>query len=121
MFQRLARAGAFVVPSCAAIGLIAAPVAHAAGWGAIAYSPATNVYGYSYAAASQPEAEAIAVGFCLEHGGTDCQLAVSSDLCMALAANDSTWAGGWGMTLPEAEAAAMATDPARTVLFSQCA
>lgn len=99
-----------------------APTASAAGtWAAIAYSPETTAYGYSYNASNQAEAESVAMGYCYSYGGTDCQSAAWAPTgCLALATSPTNWAGGLGITQADAEADALYENGGGTILVSGC-
>ena len=72
---------------------IAAPIAGALGWGAIAISPDTGRVGYSKGLNSPIEAQQAAVGLCRAR---DCRAVVNfTNACGAVAqASDTSWA--WG-------------------------
>jgi hypothetical protein len=99
-----------------------APTANAAGsWASIAYSPDTGAYGYGYNAGSKDEAINIAMGYCYQYGGTDCQVAASAASgCLALADSPTHWSGGLGVTQPAAEADALYDNGGGTILVSGC-
>lgn len=124
--KRLAAPAAALLAGAAAFGFSAvsplAPTANAAGsWAAIAYSPDTSAYGYGYNASSKSEAEGIAMDYCYQYGGTDCQIAASNSTgCMALADSPTHWAGGLGVTQADAEADALYSNGGGTILVSGC-
>jgi hypothetical protein len=76
-------------------------------FGAIAYSPSTGGYGYSYKYGSRTEAENRAIKEC---GKNDCQVATwFVNNCGALAADSKgPWGGGHGNNERTAQAAAQA-------------
>jgi Domain of unknown function (DUF4189) len=73
-------------------------------YGAIAYSPSTGAYGYSYDHVSRANAETAALAACSEHAG-DCQVPVwFRNACAALAVgNGGSWGTGWGSSRRLAE------------------
>lgn len=114
-------AGAAVVATAAAAFTVA-PADAAPTWAAIVYSPATGAQGWSYDAAAKQHAIDIAMGYCIQYGGTDCQMAASADRgCLALADSPSHWAGGLGPTLAAAEQDALAQNGGGVILVSGCA
>jgi hypothetical protein len=104
-FQRRA---AVVVSSMAAVTAISAALAPAAGAdgyvGAIAISDAHRVYGRALHYSTKSAAESAAVGTC---GYSDCKVLVTFTDCGAVAENAVKYAGGYGPTLSDAEAAAL--------------
>jgi uncharacterized protein DUF4189 len=106
----------------AAIAVISAAPASADGtWASIAYSPETSSYGYSYNIGTKGEAESVAMGYCYQYGGTDCQIASSaSHGCLALADSSDHWAGGLGVSQGAAEADALADNGGGSILVSGC-
>lgn len=77
-------------------------------YGAIAYSPSTGSYGYSYDHASRARAEDGAYAECRKHA-SDCQVALwFRNACGALAVgDDGGWGTGWGSVLQRAESEAL--------------
>lgn len=53
-------------------------------------------YGYSLGYGSQKDAEAAAIGFCRQYGGTDCQAMVWFETCGAYAESKKYFGIGWG-------------------------
>ena len=109
----LAPAGNYAAPQPPGYGTPPAPPGYGSPgptsvdhYGAIAYSPSTGVYGYSYNYTTQSEAEYQAHQKC---GYVDCQTATwVKNGCMSLAVNDyDYWAGAWGNTYEEARGKAI--------------
>jgi serine/threonine-protein kinase len=97
----------------------------ASNFGAIAYSPDTRDYGYSFGYSSRSEAERRAKREC---GKDDCEIAAwFENSCGAVAVgDDGTWAGGTGNTERAARQDAMTdctSDGGKNckVLYSRCA
>ena len=68
-------------------------------FGAIAYSPSSRAYGYSFNFGDRSSAESIALGRCRQNAGgaTDCDVKVWFQACGALAsASDGSFGTGWG-------------------------
>jgi hypothetical protein len=71
--------------------------------GAIAYSPNTRRYGYSYNDTSRALAEADAMRYCQSYA-SDCKIVVRfSNACGALAIGPTGYGGAWGRTRADAE------------------
>jgi Domain of unknown function (DUF4189) len=100
----------------------AQPPVNASGkWVVITYSPAKGVFGWSNNANTKDQASNLAMNFCKQYGGTDCQLAASvSDNCAALARSDTSWHGGLGPTIQAAESEAIAENKGGTIIVSKC-
>jgi hypothetical protein len=100
----------------------AQPPVNATGkWVVIAYSPATGVFGWSNNANTKDDASNMAMNFCKQYGGTDCQLAAwASDKCVAVARSDTSWHGGLGPTIQAAESEAISENKGGTVVTSKC-
>ncbi len=97
------------------------PVVTGKKWAAIAYSPATTVFGWAINASSQDEATNTAVNYCKQYGGTDCQSAAyEPNGCVALAKSDTSWYGGIGPTIEAAEKDAVARNNGGNILVSKC-
>jgi Domain of unknown function (DUF4189) len=84
----------------AAIAMLLVSAAGAAArdnYGAIAYSPSTQAYGYSYDHGSRGRAETAALAECSKRAG-DCQVPLwFRNACGALAVgNEGGWGTGWG-------------------------
>lgn len=95
------RAAGLVITASALV--LAMPSTHAAAgnYGAIAYSPSTGVYGYSYDYGSQGEAEQQAMGRC---NAMDCTIAIwFENACGAVASGPSGWGASWGPSRSAAE------------------
>lgn len=106
----------------AVAALTAAPADAAPTWAAIVYSPATGAQGWAYNADAKQHAIDIAMDYCFQYGGTDCQMAASADRgCLALADSPTHWAGGLGPTLAAAEQDALAQNGGGVILVSGCA
>ncbi|MDX2270923.1 MAG: DUF4189 domain-containing protein [Cyanobacteriota bacterium] len=101
----------WMAASVLAVGavVVGSQQAHA-GFGAIAYSPATGSYGYSYNHTTQAGAEFAAVQACSAYAG-DCQAQLwFQNSCGALAVSPSGAFGtGWGATVALAQAYAVQT------------
>jgi len=54
-------------------------------------------YGYSLGYGSRKDAEAAAIGFCRQYGGTDCQAMVWFETCGAYAESKKYFGIGWGV------------------------
>ena len=96
-------------------------------YGAIAYSPSSGEYGYSYEFETQGEAERRALAECASAGGEQCEIVVwFNQACGAIAKSDTgAWGADWGESRAEAEAKATAicdrySDHRCGVLHSQC-
>lgn len=88
---------------------------------AIAFSPATGVYGWANNASTRADAENAAMGYCAQYGGTDCRVAAwAVNGCAALAVDADSWNGGWASTLAAAEANAMKGNGGGTIQVSKC-
>jgi hypothetical protein len=87
-----------------AIAILAATGAQAAErYGAIAYSPQSGAYGYSYDYNSRADAENVAINNCRQHG-TGCEIAIwFRNACGAVATGRN---GGWGSAWANSRAAA---------------
>jgi serine/threonine protein kinase len=97
------------------------PVNTGSRWVVIAYSPATRAFGWANNATSKDQATDMAMGYCKDYGGTDCQVAVrASDGGAALAESDTTWHGGLGPTIEAAEKDALAENNGGKILISKC-
>ena len=97
------------------------PVVTGEKWAAIAYSPATDVFGWAINASSKDEATNVAVNYCKQYGGTDCTpAAYQPNGCVALAKSDTSWYGGIGPTIEAAEKAALTENKGGTILVSKC-
>ena len=97
------------------------PVNTGSKWVVIVFSPATGAFGWSNNAASKDQATDMAMGYCKQYGGTDCQLAAwASDRCVALAQSDTNWHGGLGSTTEEAEKDALTENNGGKILISKC-
>jgi Domain of unknown function (DUF4189) len=95
----------------AALWIASAGIAHARDYyGAIAYSPSTGAYGFSYDHYSQAEAENRAMAECRARAG-DCQLPLwFRNACGALAVGSGGgWGTGWGTDQGLAESYAIQT------------
>ena len=79
-------------------------------YGAIAYSPSTGAYGYSYDHPSRADAEARALAEC-GNRASDCQLPLwFRNACGALASGgNGGWGTGWGTSRGLAEGYALST------------
>lgn len=53
-------------------------------------------YGYSLGYGSRKDAEAAAIGFCRQYGGTDCRAMVWFETCGACAESKKYFGIGWG-------------------------
>ncbi len=74
-------------------------------YGAIAYSPSTHLYGYSYDHEYRSAAEDAAMNYC---GQGDCSVAIwFRNACGALAIGSSGYGSGWGSNRSRAEAEAL--------------
>lgn len=120
--KRLATRVGVGAAAAAAIAAVSIAPANAAGtWAAIMYSPAAKAYGYAYNAGSKQEALDTAKNYCIQYGGTDCQMAsVASTGCLALATSSSSWHGGLGPSKGAAEADALAENNGGTIAVSGC-
>lgn len=79
-------------------------------FGAIAYSPSTDAYGYSYGQTSQGQAEDYAMSECRRAGGSGgCEIAIwFKNACGALAADGKgAYGTDWAETKAEAESKAI--------------
>ena len=90
-------------------------------WTAIVYSAPERAWGWANNASSKDEATELATTYCKQYGGTDCRPAAWSTRCVALAVSDSSWHGGIGATIAEAENDAVAQNKGGTVQVSKCA
>lgn len=98
----------------------ASPANAAGGWAAIAYSPATGAIGTSFAPNKQ-HANDLAMMYCYQFGGTDCQVAaINSDGCVALALSDTNWHGGYGANMNEATGDAIISNGGGNIIGSVC-
>lgn len=89
--------------------LVALPGAALADFGAIAYSPTSGAYGYSYAFGSRGEAERAAVRKCRTNG-SGCQTAIwFQNACGAVAKGPGGWGSGWATSRQGAYAKALAS------------
>ena len=79
-------------------------------YGAIAYSPSTGAYGWSYDHVSRAAAEGAALAQCNQRAG-DCQVPLwFQNACGALAIGDGGgWGTGWGTSRGLAEGYALQT------------
>jgi serine/threonine-protein kinase len=99
------KSGLFVV--LVAIGVSLPNLAHAANFGAIAYSSSTGAYGWSFDYSSRTEAEQVATQNC---GEADCTPELwFVDACGAIAIGDDGYGTGWGADRDRAEAEAIET------------
>lgn len=97
------------------------PVNTGSKWVVIVFSPATGAFGWSNNATSKDQASDVAMGYCKQYGGTDCQMAAwASDRCVALARSDTNWHGGLGSTIEAAEKDALTENNGGTILISKC-
>ncbi len=80
-----------------------AATASAQNYGAIAYSPDTGGYGYSYDYRSRGEAESRALGEC-QARSYGCVVAIwFQNACGAVAAGPNGWGSGWGSSQRRAD------------------
>lgn len=106
--------------SAAAALTLAAPANAAGGWAAIAYSPEKNIIGTSFAPNKQ-HANDLAMMYCYQFGGTDCQVAaINQDGCVALALSDTNWHGGYGYNIAEASGDAIISNGGGNIIGSVC-
>ncbi len=97
------------------------PVNTATKWVVIVFSPATGAFGWSNNASSKDQATDMAMGYCKQYGGTDCQMAAwASNQCVALAQSDTNWHGGLGATIEAAEQNALTENKGGKILISKC-
>jgi hypothetical protein len=97
------------------------PVNTANKWVVIVFSPATGAFGWSNNASSKDQATDMAMGYCKQYGGTDCQMAAwASNQCVALAQSDTNWHGGLGATIEAAEQNALTENKGGKILISKC-
>lgn len=121
MKRIVARVAGAVVAATAVASFTVAPANAAGSWAAIAYSPAVGATGWGYDSATKGEAEDIALGYCRDYGGTDCQIAASAATgCLALADSPTHWAGGLGPTQGAAETDALNDNGGGSILVSGC-
>lgn len=115
------RSAILLFSGAAAAALVLSPTANAAGgWAAIAYSPEKNTVGTSFAPTKQHAVD-LAMMYCFQFGGTDCQVAASNtNGCVALAVSDTNWHGGLGANLAEASGDAIITNGGGNILGSVC-
>jgi len=114
-------AGGVTVAAAAAM-LNVAPAVADEQWAAVAYSPDDEYFGSGNRAATEHDAQSMAVFDCVKRGGTSCQVAAStSNGCVALGDNDTQWGGNVGGNLAGAEhnVAAQLGGPVR-ILISTC-
>lgn len=79
-----------------------------AGFGAIAFSPSSSSYGYSYGHPSRAAAESRAYGECAARSG-GCQVVLwFQSACGALAQGYNGWGSAWGNSRAQAERNAIA-------------
>jgi serine/threonine-protein kinase len=97
------KSGLFVFLLATCVSLTS--LAHAANFGAIAYSSSTGSYGWSYDYRSRAEAERVATRNC---GAADCTPALwFVDACGAIAVGDNGFGTGWGTDRSRAEVEAL--------------
>ena len=100
--KRLATHVAGSTAMAAAMAAFTVVPAHAADtYVAIYYSPADFNYGWANNAPTRADAERAANDQCVQHGGTDCQMAAwAKNGCAALAWDAyGSWNGGYGATI----------------------
>jgi len=89
-----------------AIMLVASGAASAEYFGAIAYSPTSGVYGFSYDHGSRRDAEARAISECRMRG-RGCKIAIwFKNACGSVAVGSNGWGTAWAGTRRDAERAA---------------
>jgi hypothetical protein len=116
-------AGVGAAATLAGLALTTAVPAHAADtYASIYFSPATGSYGWANQRDTRGDAEGAANGFCVQYGGTDCQMAAwAVNGCVALATGDNgSWYGWYGPTQAAAEQAALAKNNGGKITFSTC-
>lgn len=121
MKRIVVRVAVAAVTATAVAALTVAPANAAGTWAAIAFSPSVGSTGWGYDAGTKGEAEDIALGYCHDYGGTDCQIAASAAVgCLALADSPTHWAGGLGPTQAAAETDALNENGGGHILVSGC-
>jgi hypothetical protein len=109
------------VAAGAIAGLTAAPAKADDTYAAISFSPTTRAIGWSSGASSKDEAINAANDTCRASGGTDCKMVTwVVNGCVALAVSSTRYSGGYGNTIAEAEASALATVNGGTIQVSRC-
>jgi Domain of unknown function (DUF4189) len=97
------------------------PVNTGAKFVVIYYDPATGAVGWSNNANTKDQASQLALNYCKQYGGTNCQEAAwASDGCAAVAKSNTTWHGGYGPTIDAAEKNAVSENKGGTIVFSKC-
>ncbi|MBU4530635.1 MAG: DUF4189 domain-containing protein [Hoeflea sp.] len=87
--------------------LVASGAASAEYFGAIAYSPTSGVYGFSYDHGSRRDAEARAISECRMRG-RGCKVAIwFKNACGSVAVGANGWGTAWAGTRRDAERAAI--------------
>lgn len=118
--KRFAVMIAGALAGAAAITITTAPANAESTWDVISYSPDTGAWGWGYAP-SKEQASQIAIDYCIQHGGTNCQLAAwSPQGCVAVARDADSWHGGHGATLAQAEGNALFQNGGGTIVVSKC-
>lgn len=98
-----------VAAALALAGLLGLSDAAYAAYGAIAYSPSSGAYGYSYAYGSRGQAERAALKSCRANG-SGCQNAIwFQNACGAVAKGPNGWGSGWAASKKGAYAQAVAS------------
>jgi hypothetical protein len=88
---------------CIVSGLGASSAVAADNFGAIAYSPSTGAYGWSYDYPSRSAAENVALANCRKRAG-DCVIPIwFRNACGALAVGSNGYGSGWGTSRSIAE------------------
>jgi serine/threonine-protein kinase len=86
-----------------ALAPLSSAVAQGTLHGAIAFSPSTKAYGFSYDYATKRQAEREAMRFCNQEAN-DCVIAVTFyNGCGAVAAGRNGWGADWGATSNRAQ------------------
>jgi serine/threonine kinase PknH len=97
------------------------PVNTGAKFVVIYYDSATGAVGWSNNANTKDQASQLALNYCKQYGGTNCQEAAwASDGCAAVAKSNTTWHGGYGPTIDAAEKNAVSENKGGTIVFSKC-
>jgi hypothetical protein len=102
-----------------AAGVAVAPPAYAAGWQSIYGSP-SGKWGEAHGYPTRGDAQAAALGRCVQTGAAGCGEAATSQMCVALAYNSNTWHGGYGPTPQAAQNNARAINGGGDILVTEC-
>jgi hypothetical protein len=133
--KRLLGASVAVAATLGTMATLAAPANADTRYATIAFAPATGAFGWVQQAHSALQADNLAMGYCAQVRGTDCQRVVGGNsgaseakgnFCAALVASRPqadrySWAVGDGLTEAEAEGAALSKLGDGKVLVSVCA